>query len=317
MDSFNLMIGSLKEKQQSLDNHLGSLELANRKLKQTQEELIRSEKLASMGRFAAGIAHEVGNPLGAILGYTSILEREGIEKEESRDYLKRIQDEIERINRIVRELLDFVRPSEFEVRDVDINRVAEGALSLISHQKNFANIRTQLELQHDLPCIKGDESKISQVLINIMLNAIDAMPGGGLLAIRTDEHVVGDTPVDPVQQFYSPRRKEDPMESDYSRVRKPDPLVTFLAKFSAGDRFVRIAISDSGVGIKAKDLRKVFDPFFTTKDPDKGTGLGLSVSLRIVESMRGEIRVESEEGKGSTFEVYFPVVTNGKSEELE
>ncbi len=313
MDSFNLMIGNLKEKQQSLDNHLGSLELANRKLKQTQEELIRSEKLASMGRFAAGIAHEVGNPLGAILGYTSILEREGIEQEESRDYLKRIQDEIERINRIVRELLDFVRPSEFEVREVEINRVAEGALSLISHQKNFANIRTQLELQNDLPCIKGDESKISQVFINIMLNAIDAMPDGGLLAIRTDEYVVGDTPVDSVQQFYSPRRREDPMESDYSRVRKPDPLATFLGKFSKGDRFVRIAISDTGGGIKAKDLRKVFDPFFTTKDPDKGTGLGLSVSLRIVESMRGEIRVESEEGKGSTFEVYFPVASNGKN----
>jgi two-component system NtrC family sensor kinase len=317
IDSFNLMTERLKEKQKSLDNHLGSLELANRKLKQTQEELIRTEKLASMGRFAAGIAHEVGNPLGAILGYTSILERDGINQEESKDYLKRIEDEIERINRIVRELLDFVRPSEFEIRDVEINKVVESALSLISHQKNFKMIRSQLELQQDLPTIRGDESKISQVLINIILNAIDAMPNGGVLTIRTEDTIVRNALDDPVQEFYSPRRREDPMESDYSHLRKPDPFATFFSKFSKGDRLVKIGISDTGIGIEEEDLRRVFDPFFTTKAPDKGTGLGLSVSLRIVESMEGEIRVKSETGKGSTFEVYFPVTTEGKNETTE
>jgi len=101
------------------------------------------------------------------------------------------------------------------------------------------------------------------------------------------------------------------MESDYSRMRKTDPLVALLKKFSEGERLVKIRISDTGVGIKKEDLENIFDPFFTTKAPDKGTGLGLSISLRIVESLGGEIRVESEVGKGTTFEVYFPVVSEG------
>jgi two-component system NtrC family sensor kinase len=304
--SFNLMIERLKEKQENLDSHLESLEAANKKLKQTQEELIRTEKLASIGRFAAGVAHEVGNPLGAILGYTSILEKDGISQEESKDYLKRIEKEIERINRIVRELLDFVRPSQFEICDVEVNKVIENTLSLISHQKNFWGIKAQLDLQPNLPTIKGDESKISQVLINIILNSIDAMPNGGILSIQTKEYVVENSLVDPLQQFYSPRRREDPMESNYSHVRKSDPFAAIFTKFSKGDRLVKIGISDTGIGIKEEDIKSIFDPFFTTKAPDKGTGLGLSVSLKIVESMEGEIRVESEEGKGSTFEVYFP-----------
>jgi two-component system, NtrC family, sensor kinase len=315
--SFNLMIERLKEKQESLDSHLESLEFANKKLKQTQEELIRTEKLASIGRFAAGVAHEVGNPLGAILGYTSILQRDGINQGESKDYLKRIEKEIERINRIVRELLDFVRPSQFEICDVEVNKVIENTLSLISHQKNFGGIKTQLDLQPNLPTIKGDESKISQVLINIVLNAIDAMPNGGILRIRTEEYVVEDSLIDPLQQFYSPRRREDPTESNYSHLRKPDPFVAIFTKFSKGDRLVKIRISDTGIGIKEEDVKSIFDPFFTTKAPDRGTGLGLSVSLRIVESMEGEIRVESEEGKGSAFEVYFPVATHGKNGIME
>jgi signal transduction histidine kinase len=252
----------------------------------------------------------VGNPLGAILGYTSILEKEGIDHEESKDYLKRIEKEIERINRIVRELLDFVRPSQFEICDVEVNKVIENTLSLISHQKNFGGINTQLDLQPNLPTIKGDESKISQVLINIVLNAIDAMPNGGILSIRTEEYVVEDSLIDPLQQFYSPRRREDPTESNYSHLRKPDPFVAIFTKFSKGDRLVKIRISDTGIGIKEENVKSIFDPFFTTKAPDRGTGLGLSVSLRIVESMEGEIRVESEEGKGSTFEVYFPATTS-------
>jgi len=99
------------------------------------------------------------------------------------------------------------------------------------------------------------------------------------------------------------------MESDYSHLRKTDPLAALFKKFSEGDRLVQIRISDTGIGIKKEDLENIFDPFFTTKAPDKGTGLGLSISLRIVESLGGEIKVESEVGKGSTFELYFPAAT--------
>lgn len=307
--SFNRMIERLKENQESLESYLESLESANKQLKQAQEELIRTEKLASIGRFAAGVAHEVGNPLGAILGYTSILQKEGIDREESKDYLKRVEREIERINRIVRELLDFARPSQFEIKDVEINKVIESALSLLSYQKNFKDIETQLDMQPDLPMIKGDESQLSQVFINIILNANDAMPNGGILRIQTRTHVVENPDVDRLQRIYPRRRKSDPMESDYSRMRKADPLAVLFKKFSEGDQLVKIRISDTGIGIKKEDLENIFDPFFTTKDPNKGTGLGLSISLRIVESLGGEIRVESEVGKGAAFEVYFPVAT--------
>ena len=305
--SFNRMVERLKENQESLENYLESLESTNKQLKQAQEELIRTEKLASIGRFAAGVAHEVGNPLGAILGYTSILQKEGLDREESKDYLKRIVKDIERINRIVRELLDFARPSKFEIKDVEINKVIESALSLLSYQNNFKNIETKLDLQSDLPAIKGDEFQLSQVFINIILNATDAMPEGGILRIQTSTHVVENLDVDRFQRIYPRRRKSDPTESDYSRMRKTDPLAALFKKFSEGDRLVKIRISDTGSGIKKEDLENIFDPFFTTKAPDKGTGLGLSISLRIVESLEGEIRVESEVGKGSAFEVYFPV----------
>jgi two-component system, NtrC family, sensor kinase len=307
--SFNRMIERLKENQESMENYLESLESSNKQLKQTQEELIRTEKLASIGRFAAGVAHEVGNPLGSILGYTGILQKEGMDREESKDYLKRIEKEIERINRIVRELLDFARPSKFEIKDVEIKKVIESTLSLLSYQKSFKNIETQLDLQPDLPLIKGDESQLSQVFINIILNAIDAMPNGGILRIQTREHVVENLYPDRFQWIYLPRRKSDPMESDYSHLRKPDPFSALLTKFSKGDRLVKIRITDTGIGIKKEDLENIFDPFFTTKAPDKGTGLGLSISIRIVESLGGEIKVESEVGKGSTLEVYFPAAT--------
>jgi two-component system NtrC family sensor kinase len=307
--SFNRMLEKLKENKENLETYLESLELANKKLKQTQEELTRTEKLASIGRFAAGVAHEVGNPLGAILGYTSILQKEGIDQEESNDYLKRIEREIERINHIVRELLDFARPSTFEIQEVEVNKVIEDTLSLLSHQKIFKNIETQLTLQPVLPIINGNESQLSQVLINIVLNAVDAMPAGGVLRIQTDEYVVEDALIDRYQPHYPSRRREDPLEYNYASLRKPDPLVGILAKFSRGDRLVRIRISDTGIGIKKEDLERVFDPFFTTKAPDKGTGLGLSISLRIVESMGGKIKAESECGKGSTFELFFPELT--------
>jgi hypothetical protein len=304
--SFNRMIERLKTNREELEDYVTSLEVANKQLKQAQEELIRTEKLASIGRFAAGVAHEVGNPLGAILGYTSMLEKGQIEPGESKDYLQRIEKEIQRINRIVRELLDFSRPSKGEIREVEVNKVLENTLSLLSYQKSFRNVETQLDLHPDLPRVLADESQLSQVFLNMMLNAVDAMPEGGILRIQTEPHVVEDAFADPFQRHFAPRRRGDPVESDYFRVRKPDPLSAILAKFSRGDLLAKIRISDTGTGIKKEDLKRIFDPFFTTKSPDKGTGLGLSICLRIVESVGGVIRVESEGGQGATFEIYLP-----------
>ena len=304
--SFNRMIERLKSNRGELEDYVRSLEVANKQLKQAQEELIRTEKLASIGRFAAGVAHEVGNPLGAILGYTSMLEKGQIETGESKDYLQRIEKEVQRINRIVRELLDFSRPSRGEIRDVEVNKVLENTLSLLSYQKSFKNVETHLDLHPDLPRVSADESQLSQVFLNVILNAVDAMPNGGVLRIQTEPHVVEDAFADQFQRRFAPRRRDDPVESDYFRVRKPDPLSAILAKFSRGDRLVKIRISDTGTGIKKEDLERIFDPFFTTKPPDKGTGLGLSICLRIVESVGGVIRVERGAEQGATFEIYLP-----------
>jgi signal transduction histidine kinase len=159
--------------------------------------------------------------------------------------------------------------------------------------------------------IQGDESQLSQVLMNIILNAVDAMPKGGILSIHTEECRVEGPMGDLFPQIYSPRRKNDPAASDYSRLRKADSLLTIFTTFAQGDHLVRIRVSDTGVGISKGDIERIFDPFFTTKSPDKGTGLGLSVSLRIIESLGGEIKVQSEVGRGSTFDIYFPVVGQG------
>jgi two-component system, NtrC family, sensor kinase len=302
VSSFNRMTERLKEKQENIEVYLESLQSTNQKLKQAQEELIRTEKLASIGRFASGVAHEIGNPLGVILGYNSILEQGGIHQEEAQDYLNRIKKEIGRINRIVRELLDFARPSKFEVRAIAINKVIENALSLLSYQKKTKDIETKLDLSPDLPTIQGDESQLSQVFMNIILNGIDAMPDGGILAICTAERAGH-----PLQEASTPRDGEKRIFPAPSYLQKPSESIVLPHQLSHKDRWIRIRIADTGIGIKREDLEKIFDPFFTTKEPNEGVGLGLSISIRIVESMGGNIMVESELGKGATFEVHLPV----------
>jgi hypothetical protein len=306
MESFNQMAENLGENKRRLEDHIRSLEITNKRLKRAQEDLLISEKMASIGRLAAGVAHEVGNPLGAILGYTKILQ-EGMEsREEELSYLRRIEREIDRINHIVRELLDFSKPDKFEIQELDVNATIENTISLVSHQKSFKQIEAKLDLEPHLPPVKADESQLQQVLINLFLNAADAMPNGGTLAVTTGETVVGRDTEGELEAMFPRRRKSDPEKADYSHLRKFKPLPLIYDKYSEGDRLVRINVSDTGCGIKRGDLPKIFDPFFTTKPPGKGTGLGLSISLRIIEFFNGEIKVESQVGRGSTFTILLP-----------
>jgi len=304
-ESFNEMTSRLRESQLNVQEYVRSLEIANQQLQQTQMELIRSEKLASIGRFAAGIAHEVGNPLGAILGYASILQKGTDSRAEEREYLKRIEVEIQRINKIIRELLDFSRPSVVEITEVDLSRVIESCLSLLSYQKSFRNIETSVELGKDLPLIQADESQIQQVFVNLIINAVDAMPDGGSLTLRTEEYILQGIPQETNRG--SRRRKDDPVDADFSHLRHARRNQYTLPSLQRNGRLVCASIVDTGSGIHPEDLEKIFDPFFTTKDPDRGTGLGLSISLRIVENFGGTIEVESEVKKGSAFRVLFPV----------
>jgi len=312
MESFNQMAENLGENKRRLEDHIHSLEITNKRLKRAQEDLLISEKLASIGRLAAGVAHEVGNPLGAILGYTKILQEGMDSREEKLSYLRRIEREIDRINHIVRELLDFSRPTKFEIQELDVNTTIKNTISLLSHQKSFKQVETKLDLEPHLPSVRADESQLQQVLINLFLNAADAMPDGGSLSVKTEETVVRRDMEGELEAIFPRRRKSDPEKSDYSHLRKFKPLPLIYDKYSEGDRLVRINISDTGCGIKKGDLQKIFDPFFTTKPPGKGTGLGLSISLRIIELLNGEIKVESQTGRGSTFTILLPSPEGGK-----
>ena len=313
--SFNRMASRLREHRVKMEEYIRSLEEVNLELRRVQDEVIRQEKLASIGRLAAGVAHEVGNPTGAILGYLDLLAKGGLLEEESREVLKRAENEAERIRRIVRELLDFARPSRGVEEEVDVNAVIESALSLLSHQKKVREqVRVIKEFQPDLPKWKGDPHQLQQVMINLFLNAADAMTSSGSggtgkehrLRIRTKALGLGEAP-----EFMEPiprRRREDSAPVDYSLLRTRGGPPVFLPGNILS--LVQVEVEDTGPGISKDALGKIFDPFFSTKPAGEGTGLGLAICLRILESYGGRIHVQSKEGEGATFKVLLPILNS-------
>jgi two-component system NtrC family sensor kinase len=168
------------------------LERTIKKLKNTQEELLNTEKLASVGRMAAGVAHEIGNPLTSILGHTEILYKKLKRKrlkdgELLLDLVERTRKETERINRIIRDLLQFSKPPSSHVEDVQVNQVVQDSLQMVSVQKRFQDITLDLSLEENLPPAQGNRDQLEQVLFNILINAADAMPTGGSISVRTEE----------------------------------------------------------------------------------------------------------------------------------
>ncbi len=284
------MLKRLEENKKLLEAQIESLTKTNQELKEAREEIFRSERLASLGRLAAGVAHEIGNPIGTILGYTNILLEEIKDDESSKDYLKRIEEEIVRIDTIVRELLDFARPSHSEPVRVDLNLIVTETTSFFSHQKTANQIEILSELYDESLPVWVDSNKIKQVLINLILNAYDAMMEKQgmlnkeekgwvpILTIKTEKASSGH----PALQLYKEKRSGD---------------------------CALLTVSDTGIGISGSDLEKIFDPFYTTKPPGKGTGLGLAISSKIIESFKGDIHIVSTKGKGSTFIVVLPMDT--------
>ncbi len=319
--SFNHMASRLRENREKMEAYIRSLEQVNRDLHQAQNEVLRSEKLASIGRLAAGIAHEVGNPTGAILGYLDLLSKGGLTEAEESEILQRTGAEAERIRRIIRELLDFSRSSPGEIKDVDVNGVIENALSLLSHQKKvWQQVQVEKEFQKDLPRWKGDPHQLQQVLVNLFLNAADAMAffnapivgGNREKKLRVATRVLNSKEAAEFTQALVRRRKGDAPGMDFSllRVREPSPALLPGEMRSV----IQVEVADTGPGIPAEEMRKIFDPFYTTKPPGEGTGLGLAICLRILESYQGSIQVQSEVGKGTTFRIllpeFGPTVTN-------
>jgi signal transduction histidine kinase len=241
-------------------NHMTSSLAAQR------EQLIRTEKLASIGQLAAGVAHEIGNPLAAILGYVDILRADAVgtgtlPEADRRDALDRVKAETQRINRIIRDLLEYSRPSHEAPAPIDPLRVVRSAQALLAPQARFREIRLTITPDEETwPAVMAAPSRMTQVLVNLLLNAADAMGGKGSVAISC----------------------------------------------TSVEGRVRIVVSDEGPGISRDLQRKIFDPFFTTKAPGQGTGLGLSISRSIVESYGGSLEMDPATTRGACFVMDLP-----------
>jgi signal transduction histidine kinase len=283
--SFNLMARSVEEK-------VLSIERVNRDLLSAQERLIMTEKLATAGRFAAGIAHEIGNPLGAVQGYLEILGKGDVEESESAEIIERMAGEISRINVIVEDFLDMSRPSNAEKSTADVNKVLEETISIMKAHKGFGGVQCELKEAPGLPMARIAPPKLKQVFMNLLLNSAEAMEGKGIIKIETNMR-------EAESRLDSPGRRS----TDVKRVFSFNDEEEKLVEPAAATKTVVISFSDDGPGISEDGRKKIFDPFFTTKETGKGTGLGLFISEGIVEAYRGKISVRSELGEGTTFEV--------------
>ena len=296
--SLNRLTDQLLQNQERLAENIRSLDETNRVLNDTQRELIQVEKMASIGRLSAGIAHEIGNPLSALIGYASVLRRRGGDPA----LIDGIEREAGRIDRIVRGLLEYARPGNAPRERVDVNASVRRVVALLREQGRLGEVEVRLDLEKDLPAIEANAHRLDQVFLNLMANADAAMEGQGRLTINTrSERYHPDRPV-------AVRRADDPPGVDYSHLRRMrygaihDPR-----SLGANLPVVRVVIADTGPGIPKENLDAVFEPFFTTKAPGEGTGLGLAIVAGTVAEIGGRVEVTSVPGGGAAFHLFFPI----------
>jgi len=263
------------------------------RLLDAQSQLVRSEKLASIGRLAAGVAHEVGNPLGAIGTYVEVLRRRGADPE----VMAGLARELERVDRIVRSLLDYARPQEDPLLPVDPDKIVRAAFDLLRAQGAFRSVQVDTDLGMHVPEILGRAHILEQTLVNLLLNAVDATPPGGTIVIGTRRWAY-----EPAQSL--PKRASDPGYTRFPRVSERRPA---RVEFASGQPGTLIFVADSGIGVTTEDRDKIFEPFYTTKDPGKGTGLGLAIVARSVHEMGGVVWVDNAREGGAAFKMFFPI----------
>ncbi len=273
--ALNRMLHRISTGKEALRHTIRSLEKANTELKKAQNDIIRAEKLASVGRLAAGIAHEIGNPIAIVMGYLELLRQPEIAEEEKTDFITRTESEVSRINGIIRQLLDFSRPSDGDQKEVQVHGILEDTAAMFRFQPRMSDISLNLSLCADTDTVKADPAQLRQIFLNLMMNAADAIASSG---------------------------KDMPGTIIISTSAE-------LIEKQAALPLLRIEFQDNGSGIAEKDLGNIFEPFYTTKDPGKGTGLGLSVCYMIIDALGGTIHAESLEGKGTSIIIRLPVYT--------
>jgi two-component system NtrC family sensor kinase len=296
--TFNRLTDQLLQNQARLAENVRSLDETNRRLSETQHELIQVEKMASLGRLGAGVAHEIGNPLSALIGYLSILRRRGGDAA----VLEGAERETRRIDQIVRGLLDYARPGQAPREIVDVNDSIRRTIDLLRAQERVGAVAIKLDLAAELPGIEGVPNRIDQVFVNLFSNAVSAMAGTGKLTIVT--RLERYSPHRPIPA----RRADDPPGIDYSHLRRlrfgavRDPY-----GLEEDREVIRVIVADTGPGIPVEAIESIFEPFFTTKAPGEGTGLGLAIVATTVAELGGRVEASSTTGGGATFNLYIPV----------
>jgi two-component system NtrC family sensor kinase len=265
--AFNQMAVDLKKAQERI------IQQAETKL-ELERGLRQSDKLATIGQLASGLAHEIGTPLNIIYGRTELIQRRMEDKEGIRKNLEIIIGQTERITKILRQLLGFVRKKKSEQTALNINALLETTLDLLDHQIQKQRVRVVKDLRENLPPVIGDPDQLQQAFLNLMLNAIQAMPEGGTLRLSASSKKISKEGLEEAQR-----------------------------------RYMEVCVGDTGVGIEREAIQNIFNPFFTTKDT--GTGLGLMVTRGIIQDHEGWIDVESEVRKGSVFKIYLPCFPEG------
>ena len=235
--------------------------------KELEEDLRRSDRLATLGTLAAGLAHEIKNPLGGIKGAAQLLKREAGAASPIREYTDIIVREVDRVDHLIEQLLDLSRPVKFHLAPLNIHELLDEVLLLERHSVEAGKVLVRKQFDPSLPLIQGDRAQLTQVFLNVVKNALQAIGGDGCLTMTTR------------------------METDF-HIREEG---------KGRGKFIRVEVQDDGPGISEENLPYIFSPFFTTKE--KGAGLGLAICHRIITEHGGLIRVESREGEGAMFKV--------------
>ena len=249
-------------------------------LRTTQLQLIQSEKLDSVGRMAAGVAHEVKNPLMMILTGIKVLAKRVPDDEQTRLLLQDMTDAVDRADRIIGGLLNYSRDRDLDLASADVNGTIERSMLLVKHDLENSHVSLVMNLQPDLPPLQLDEFKMQQVFVNLVTNAVHAIEREGQVTVTTS-----------LEKF-----ARGSLKGHRGRDR-----------YAIGERIVVVRIDDSGPGIPKEILEKIFDPFFTTKPTGRGTGLGLSVSQQIVEMHVGTIEVGNRDEGGARVTIILKV----------